>query len=133
MSTMDAKLDRATKVLRALNIVGDDLVGQATDLVPLDEGTLQGSAAVVLIVDGVRHEGEGALAAATRHAHQVIRAGGTPFVQVEVSYNTVYAARQHEELDWEHDPGRQAKYLEEPFARNLNRYERVLAAAGRLD
>lgn len=32
-----------------------------------------------------------------------------------VSYDTVYAIRQHEELTWRHDPGRQAKYLEEPF------------------
>ncbi|WP_101788649.1 hypothetical protein [Nonomuraea indica] len=32
-----------------------------------------------------------------------------------VSYDTVYAVRQHEELTWRHDPGRQAKYLEEPL------------------
>lgn len=29
-----------------------------------------------------------------------------------ISYDTVYAARQHEELTWKHAPGRQAKYLE---------------------
>jgi hypothetical protein len=32
-----------------------------------------------------------------------------------VSYDTPYAARQHEELDWRHAPGRQAKYLEQPL------------------
>jgi hypothetical protein len=32
-----------------------------------------------------------------------------------VSYDTVYAARQHEELTWQHAPGRKAKYLEDPF------------------
>lgn len=31
-----------------------------------------------------------------------------------VSFNTVYARRQHEELTWRHKPGKQAKYLEEP-------------------
>lgn len=29
-----------------------------------------------------------------------------------VFYDTPYAVRQHEELDWNHDPGRTAKYLE---------------------
>lgn len=29
-----------------------------------------------------------------------------------ISYDTVYAVRQHEELEWKHLPGRQAKYLE---------------------
>jgi hypothetical protein len=32
-----------------------------------------------------------------------------------VSYDTVYAVRQHEELTWRHDPGRTAKYLEAPM------------------
>src|SRR3982751_739313 len=29
-----------------------------------------------------------------------------------VSYDTPYAVRQHEELEWQHDEGRTAKYLE---------------------
>lgn len=29
-----------------------------------------------------------------------------------VSYDTPYAVRQHEELDWQHEDGRTAKYLE---------------------
>lgn len=29
-----------------------------------------------------------------------------------ISYDTVYAVRQHEELTWRHLPGRSAKYLE---------------------
>lgn len=32
-----------------------------------------------------------------------------------VSFDTVYAVRQHEELTWRHAPGRQAKYLETPM------------------
>lgn len=31
-----------------------------------------------------------------------------------VYFDTVYAVRQHEELTWRHEPGRQAKYLEDP-------------------
>ena len=36
---------------------------------------------------------------------------------VYISYNTPYARRQHEELDWEHPLGGKAKYLEDPFNR----------------
>lgn len=32
-----------------------------------------------------------------------------------ISYDTVYAVRQHEEMDWKHLPGRKAKYLEDPM------------------
>lgn len=32
-----------------------------------------------------------------------------------VSFDTPYAVRQHEELTWHHDPGKQAKYLEQPW------------------
>jgi hypothetical protein len=35
-----------------------------------------------------------------------------------VSFTEVYAARQHEELDWEHPLGGKAKYLEDPVKRN---------------
>jgi hypothetical protein len=32
-----------------------------------------------------------------------------------VSYDQPYAVRQHEEMDWNHAPGRKAKYLEDPL------------------
>lgn len=34
---------------------------------------------------------------------------------VAVSYDRPYAVRQHEEMTWRHDPGKQAKYLEDPM------------------
>lgn len=61
-------------------------LAEANKLVPLDESTLQRSGKVS--VEGL----EGA-----------------------ISYDTVYAVRQHEELTWKHAPGRQAKYLEQPM------------------
>lgn len=61
-------------------------LGEANKLVPLDEGTLRRTGRVN--VDGLN----GA-----------------------ISYDTVYAVRQHEEMDWKHLPGRQAKYLEQPM------------------
>jgi hypothetical protein len=35
-----------------------------------------------------------------------------PSLTAMVSYDTPYAVRQHEELQWRHAPGRTAKYLE---------------------
>jgi hypothetical protein len=45
-----------------------------------------------------------------------------------VSYDTPYAARQHEELTWRHDPGRTAKYLEGPAAEETAALQAVIAA-----
>lgn len=44
-----------------------------------------------------------------------------------VYYGTPYARRQHEELTWRHDPGRQAKYLEEPARREHKTIQRIIA------
>lgn len=61
-------------------------LAKANALVPLEEGTLMRSGKVT--VDGLN--------------------GG-------ISYDTPYAVRQHEQLDYRHAPGRQAKYLEQPM------------------
>jgi hypothetical protein len=62
-------------------------LGVSKRLVPLEEGTLERSGRVNM------------------------------FGQLEgqITYDTVYAVRQHEELTWKHLPGRQAKYLEQPM------------------
>lgn len=79
--------DSATKGLQA---AAEHLLAEALQLVPIaaDGGTLARS--------GMSDVDKAALSAS-------------------VSFDTVYAARQHEELTWRHAPGRQAKYLEQPF------------------
>lgn len=67
----------------------EHLLTEANKLVPLDEGTLERSG-------------------------RVVRTG----MNGMVTYDTVYARRQHEELTWKHLPGRSAKYLEIPFNRD---------------
>ncbi|MFC8432256.1 minor capsid protein [Streptomyces sp. NPDC057253] len=66
----------------------EHVLAESRKIVPLEEGTLERSGRVD--VDGL----DGA-----------------------VSYDTVYARRQHEELTWKHLPGRTAKYLEIPMNR----------------
>lgn len=71
---------------RGVYLAGEHLKGVAQQLAPVDEATLRNSAAVT-------HDGTKAV----------------------VSFDTPYAARQHEELTWHHPRGGQAKYLEQPM------------------
>lgn len=118
----------ALNTLDGLVRVGEDLLGRAQRLAPKEEGTLRGSGALVIIVNGRRIEGGGARGIAEVAVRGLAKVGAPIALDVEVSFNTVYAARQHEELDWHHDEG-QAKYLEAPFRDGLERYVRIVAAA----
>lgn len=76
----------------------EHVLNEANKLVPLDEGTLERSGRVVR--DGLN----GA-----------------------ITYDTVYARRQHEELTWKHLPGRSAKYLEIPMNRERETVLQLMA------
>ncbi|MFF1790750.1 hypothetical protein ACFVX9_30335 [Kitasatospora sp. NPDC058243] len=83
------------------------VLAESRQVVPLEEGTLERS--------GAAHVDRAALRGA-------------------VSYDTPYAVRQHEELDYKHAPGRTAKYLETPFhASKLTVLALIAAAIRRAD
>ena len=76
------------------------------------------------------------------HASGSLERSGTvsppmPADTIYISYNTPYARRQHEELNWRHpDPtnpisssGRSAKYLEIPFNKNKQKVIRNIGRA----
>ncbi|MEU3098507.1 hypothetical protein ABZ690_28075 [Streptomyces sp. NPDC006967] len=86
---------------RGLLLGAEFVLAEAQELVPLDEGGLQNT--------GTASVDEGDLAAM-------------------VSYDTPYAVRQHEEMDWRHAPGRQAKYLEQPLNACRGPVQRIIAA-----
>lgn len=65
----------------------DHLAAVSKEQVPLDQGPLKNSCYVDVAEDGT---------------------SGT------VSYDTPYAVRQHEEMEYQHQRGRKAKYLEDP-------------------
>ena len=69
---------------RGLERALEHTLGVSNSRVPLEEGTLERSGRVNMIRD----------------------------LEGSITYDTVYAVRQHEEMDWKHLPGRQAKYLE---------------------
>lgn len=105
MSDIDQLMRRQGEAAEhALRVWCDHVLGEAQRIVPHEEGTLGATGDVSVERD---HAG----------------------VSATISFSTVYAARQHEELGWTHKDGRQAKYLEAPFKANLSRLEPLLAAA----
>jgi hypothetical protein len=86
---------------RGVKKAAGHLLAAAKAIVPLEEGTLERSGEVTVAASE--------LAAA-------------------VSFSTPYAVRQHEELDYRHAPGRQAKYLEEPYFAERGTMDALIAA-----
>lgn len=87
------RAELAGKAIRAAAVLGlakwaELLLQQSRAIVPLDEATLERS--------GTPSVDEHTLTAA-------------------VSYDTPYAVAQHENLEYHHAPGREAKYLERPW------------------
>lgn len=92
----------------ALGQFGEIVLGEAVRRAPVLEGTLRGSGNSELVV-----EGTGANAV--------------------LSFNTPYAARQHEEEDWTHAQGGEAKYLENAIKMFAPKWSPFLASRlGRL-
>ncbi|WP_181276006.1 hypothetical protein [Brevibacterium oceani] len=95
------------KSIRAAQLKGADkaaefLLGESRAIVPIEEATLERSGA-----------------ASTEQ-----NAKGTTLA---VSYDTPYAVVQHESLDFKHDGGRKAKYLEGPFNSKNDKALQVIA------
>jgi len=86
---------------RGLVLAAEHVLTESLAVVPLDEGALQNS--------GTASVDAGDLTAA-------------------VSYDTPYAVRQHEELDYRHAPGRTAKYLERPLNAAHTEVRDIIAA-----
>jgi len=64
-----------------------------------------------------------------RSGKATVETDGAGQVRSAVSFDTPYAARQHEELDWRHDDGRQAKYLESALTGEADVVARLLQRA----
>ncbi|GII98386.1 hypothetical protein CLV28_0709 [Sediminihabitans luteus] len=78
-------------VERGLYLAAEHVLGVARDRVPHEEGTLERSGVTKVDRD-----------------------------QATIAFDTPYAVRQHEEIGWRHDDGRQAKYLESAMNENVD-------------
>ncbi|MBI0374729.1 hypothetical protein JBE27_00165 [Streptomyces albiflaviniger] len=87
--------------VRGLRTAAEHVLAESRKIVPIEEATLERS--------GVATVDESSLTAA-------------------VSYDTPYAIRQHEELNYRHDAGRSAKYLERPLTEQADTVAEIIAA-----
>lgn len=83
---------------RGVALALEHLLGEANRTVPIEENTLSRSGTVA-----------------------------TEGLKGNVHYDSPYAARQHEELDWRHDAGRRAKWLELTFSEQRKQVAEILA------
>jgi hypothetical protein len=103
--------------LKALRTGAEAILTEAIDEAPIDTGTLRRSGTVTVgkLPDSAR------IYEAAESGNEMKDAFPDPVGKektVYISFNTPYARRQHEELDYEHPRGGKAKYLETPFNAN---------------
>jgi len=103
--------------IKALQTGAEAILTEAIDETPIDTGTLRRSGTVTVgkLPDSAR------IYEAAEAGNEMKDAFPEPVGKekaVYISFNTPYARRQHEELDYEHPRGGKAKYLETPFNAN---------------
>lgn len=108
LNLMAVKAAERAGAVAGLKIAAEHLLQKSRELVPHEEGTLERS--------GTPADRPGALDVDEEN------------LRAAVSYDTPYAVRQHEELTWQHDEGRQAKYLEEPMNTEQTTMRELIAA-----
>lgn len=85
---------------RGLALAAEHVLGESRRLVPIEEATLERSGTVTTDPDNL---------------------------QAAISYDTPYAVRQHEDMTAQHDPGREAKYLETPLNTERDTVQEIIA------
>lgn len=97
-----AQVDRAVKsaVADSILVACEFVLGESNQVVPLELGDLERSGTAT--VDEADLKGA-------------------------ISYDTPYAARQHEDLTFRHAPGRSAKFLELALKRNRRKVGKIIA------
>ena len=128
-STADLRVAHALAGLEALMRGGEDMLGESQRRAPVREGTLRASGQMFFLVNGRKLDGPGAYNSARALVAQLARAGTLQTMQVGVEFTEVYAARQHEETEWQHPLGGQAKYLESVIQERGGRYVRAAQVA----
>lgn len=131
---------------KGLVAAAEDLLARSIADAPVEEGTLRESAVIAYIVSGRRFEGGGAAAQALAYAIELLGAHAPLRVDAEVSFNTVYAAAQHEGIAFmvrsdtgtpylwqarDYPGGGGPKYLEKNLLAHGERYQRVIAAGAK--
>ena len=86
--------------VRGLSLAAEHVLGESNKTVPIEEDTLIRSGAPSVDPDNL---------------------------QAAISYDTPYAVRQHEDLDLQHDAGREAKFLENAMNAEAGTVREIIA------
>ncbi len=114
-----------------INIVFD-LLGEGMRRAPIDQGTLRGSGIAKLNDEQVAHTeqtGTGANIVKDFTSGKISLQQMVDELMGEVAFNTPYATKQHEELEYEHPKGGEAKHLEKHLKETSESYTKGLAEA----
>ena len=106
LDELNAKLSKMTAESRVMlrpliQKIALDLKGKAQKKAPVDTGDLRGSA-----------------------YYKTSVASGD--LSAEVGFNSPYATRQHENMQYHHEKGGEAKYLENPLKENSEKYIKMI-------
>lgn len=103
-----------------------DLLGNAIEDAPVEEGTLRGSGAAHFETQRIATGADFGQAAPDATPAERVPTGE---MTAAVTFNMVYAAAQHEGIDFVHPKGGKAKYLEDNVERDREQYLRHIARA----
>jgi hypothetical protein len=130
LAELEKNFDKALKEMGVINNkaftdVVLDLLGKSVPLAPVDEGDLRGSGSATIngttVATGNK---EGEIDIKGNASDEEIMGG-------EVGFSAEYAATQHEHLEFKHPKGGKAKYLEDPFKANSQKYIDHIAQANK--
>jgi len=108
--------------------VGLDLLSESVKLAPVMTGTLRGSGYVEFNNQQIA---EGTEMGTIIKNPLIIEAIDNP--SAEIGFGEEYAVKQHEEVEYNHPKGGQAKYLEEPMKNNTMKYVDLIRKKAKVD
>jgi hypothetical protein len=130
---LESLQENFNKVLKGMDKINNegftdvvlDLLGKSVELAPVDLGDLRGSGNATVnstkIAVGTK---EGNLNTVGSFTNEDVLNG-------TVGFNEQYAVKQHEHTEYQHHQGGQAKYLEQPFRENVQKYINHIAEANK--
>lgn len=115
-------------VTEGVQDVGLDLLRRSVRKAPVETGTLRGSGYVEF---NNRKIAEGNAGGGIAPYGKVRRTIDNPVATV--GFGEVYAAAQHEHVEYRHPKGGQAKYLEQPMKANTAKYVALIRKKAKVD
>lgn len=102
-----------------------DLLSKSVESAPVDTGDLRGSGSAIIngttVAKGNKEGGITVIGSAQDGKE----------LNAQIGFEEPYAVRQHEHTEYNHPQGGQAKYLEQPFRDNINKFINHIAEANK--